>query len=37
LLLAASKTGTATLTDAERSEVAERLTAIKEIRTAKKG
>ena len=37
LLLAASKTGTATLTDSERSEVTERLAAIKEIRTAKKG
>ena len=37
LLLAASKAGTATLTDAERSGVAARLAAIKEIRTAKKG
>ena len=37
LLLAAAKSGTATLTDAERSEIVERLGAIKEIRTAKKG
>ena len=37
LLLSAARTGTATLTDAERSEIVERLGAIKEIRSAKKG
>ena len=37
LLLSAARTGTATLTDTERSEIIERLGAIKEIRTAKKG
>jgi len=37
LLLAASKAGTATLTDVERGEVTERLAAIREIRTSKKG
>jgi hypothetical protein len=37
LLLAAPRTGPATLTDAERGEITERLAAIKEIRSAKKG